>query len=241
MGLAPPAKKRLDRIIREQKAVQAIRGEGLHPRRKILLTGKPGTGKTLTATALAGELALPLFVVRLDGLITKFMGETASKLRVIFETLAQTRGVYLFDEFDSIGSSRDVGNDVGEMRRVLNSFLQMVEQDASDSLIIAATNNIGSLDHALFRRFDDIIQYELPSSKLLVEALRIKLGAFKTDRINWEKLAATSDGLSYADVARAAEEAIKDAIIHDRTNVTQTELLSAIADRKQAIRRRQPA
>ena len=93
---------------------------------------------------------MPLFVVRLDGLITKFMGETAAKLRLIFEVLNETRGVYLFDEFDSIGSARGLSNDVGEIRRVLNSFLQMVEQDASDSLVVAATNHVGALDRALF-------------------------------------------------------------------------------------------
>src|SRR4029077_14156482 len=103
MVLAPTTKKKLERVIREYRAIQIIRDQGLSPRRKLLLSGKPGTGKTLTASALAGELGLPLFVVRLDGLITKFMGETAAKLRLIFEALNQTRGVYLFDEFDSIG------------------------------------------------------------------------------------------------------------------------------------------
>ena len=90
------------------------------------------------------------------------MGETAAKLRLIFEALHQTRGVYLFDEFDSIGSARGLSNDVGEIRRVLNSFLQMVEQDNSDSLVIAATNHARILDKALFRRFDDVIEYDLP-------------------------------------------------------------------------------
>ena len=111
---------------------------------------------------------MPLFVVRLDGLITKFMGETAAKLRLVFETLTQTRGVYLFDEFDSIGSARGLTNDVGEIRRVVNSFLQMVEQDHSDSLVIAATNHVGILDHALFRRFDDVIEYELPDKSRII-------------------------------------------------------------------------
>src|SRR3546814_4209569 len=90
------------------------------------------------------------------------MGETSAKLRLIFEALSRTRGVYLFDEFDSIGSARGLGNDVGEVRRILNSFLQMVEQDDSDSLVIAATNHVGILDRALFRRFDDVIEYDLP-------------------------------------------------------------------------------
>ena len=116
-----------------------ILDHGLSPRRKLLLVGPPGTGKTLTASVLAGELGLPLLEVRLDGLITRFMGETAAKLRQIFDATDQTRGVYFFDEFDAIGSERAIANDVGEIRRVLNSFLQMIEQDRSHSMVIAAT------------------------------------------------------------------------------------------------------
>ncbi|WP_316187961.1 MULTISPECIES: ATP-binding protein [unclassified Bradyrhizobium] len=230
-----PTRKKLDRVIREQRAISLIRNSGLSPRRKLLLVGPPGTGKTLTASALAGELGLPLFVVRLDGLITKFMGETAAKLRLIFEALNQTRGVYLFDEFDSIGSARGLANDVGEIRRVLNSFLQMVEQDHSDSLIVAATNHVRILDQALFRRFDDVIQYDLPDKARIVEALKIKLGAFATGRIQWPKVAVTAQGLNFADITRACEDAIKDAIIHDRTSVTHSELVHAISDRKTAV------
>ncbi len=235
MVLAASTRKKLERLIREQKAIQLIRGRGLSPRRKVLLSGRPGTGKTLTASALAGELGLPLFVVRLDGLITKFMGETAAKLRIVFETLSQTRGVYLFDEFDSIGSARDLSNDVGEIRRVVNSFLQMVEQDNSDSLIIAATNQVGILDRALFRRFDDVIKYEPPDQDRIVETLKAKLGNFKTYKLQWTKLARLAQGLSFADITRACEEAIKDALIHDHVHVTHAQIAHAIQDRKLAV------
>ncbi|HXS42843.1 MAG TPA: ATP-binding protein, partial [Stellaceae bacterium] len=203
MVLGTSTRKKLERVVREHRAIQIIRTRGLAPRRKLLLIGKPGTGKTLTASALAGELGLPLFVVRLDGLITKFMGETAAKLRLIFEALNQTRGVYLFDEFDSIGSARGLSNDVGEIRRVLNSFLQMVEQDNSDSLVIAATNHVGILDRALFRRFDDVIEYDLPDETRIIETLKAKLGAFRTQRIHWGKVAALARGLNFADITRA--------------------------------------
>src|SRR6185436_8533945 len=104
--LAPTTKRKLERVIREYKAISVLRSRALAPRRKLLLSGKPGTGKTLTASALAGELGLPLFVVRLDGLITKFMGETAAKLRLVFDALSETRGVYLFDEVDALGGER---------------------------------------------------------------------------------------------------------------------------------------
>ena len=239
MILSDQTKRKLERVIREQRSVQVIRNRGLTPRRKLLLIGNPGTGKTLTASVLAGELGLPLFVVRLDGLITKFMGETAAKLRLIFEALNQTRGVYLFDEFDSIGSARGLTNDVGEIRRVLNSFLQMVEQDNSDSLVIAATNHVGMLDRALFRRFDDVIEYNLPDKARINETLRAKLAGFKTQRIQWTKAASLADGLNFADITRACEDAIKDALVHDRLFVSQADLVRAIEERKFAVTHKQ--
>jgi ATP-dependent protease Clp ATPase subunit len=229
--LAPKTGKILDRVIREHKTIRDIRAHGLAPRKKLLLVGPPGTGKTMTASAIAGELSLPLFVVRLDRLITRYMGETAAKLRLIFDAIAQTRAVYLFDEFDSIGSERGLANDVGEIRRVVNSFLQMVEQDTSDSVIIAATNHPAILDRALFRRFDDIIEYVLPTRDQIKAALRAKIaGAKMGARIQWAKLADRAVGLSYADITRAAEDALKQALIEHRP-VTHGDLSSALAER----------
>lgn len=235
MVLAPALEKRLLRVIREHVAVRTIRGRGLSPRRKLLLVGKPGTGKTMTASALAGELGLPLFVIRLDGLITKFMGETSAKLRLVFDAMNQTRGVYLFDEFDSIGAERGLGNDVGEIRRVVNSFLQMVEHDQSDSLVVAATNHVGLLDRALFRRFDDIIEFELPDAERIKLVLRAKLAAFKTQKIRWATAAKSALGLSFADIVRATEDAIKDALVDEREAVTHADLMAAIRERQGSI------
>jgi SpoVK/Ycf46/Vps4 family AAA+-type ATPase len=240
MVLGQSLHKRLTRVVREHKAVRAIRERGLSPRRKLLLVGPPGTGKTMTASALAGELGLPLFIVRLDGLITKFMGETSAKLRLVFDAMNQTRGVYLFDEFDSIGSERGLGNDVGEIRRVVNSFLQMVEQDDSDSLVIAATNHVRLLDRALFRRFDDIIEFDLPDLDRIKLVLRNRLSAIKAIRIKWIDAAKASAGLSFADIVRAAEDAIKDALIDGREAVTQGDLMGAICERKASVGNREP-
>jgi SpoVK/Ycf46/Vps4 family AAA+-type ATPase len=233
--LSPKTRKILDRVIREHKTIRDIRAHGLAPRKKLLLLGPPGTGKTMTASAFAGELSLPLFVVRLDRLITRFMGETATKLRLIFDAIAQTRAVYLFDEFDSIGSERGLGNDVGEIRRIVNSFLQMVEQDTSDSLIIAATNHPAILDRALFRRFDDIVEYSLPTASEIQTALKFKLAGSKiAAKINWMRLSTVAKGLSYADVTRATGDALKHALIEGRV-LTQADLLYAIGERKAAL------
>lgn len=227
----------LKRIVLEQRNFSKIRCHGLSPRRKLLLVGPPGTGKTMTASVLAGELNIPLFLVRLDALITKFMGETAAKLRQVFEAISDVRGIYFFDEFDAIGSQRGLTNDVGEIRRVLNSFLQMIENDNSASVVIAATNHPELLDYAVFRRFDDVIEYGLPQREQIIELLRARLVNFKLRTPRWSALAATAEGLSYADVARAAEEAIKNAIIHDHHCVLPTDLEKTLEERK-AMRNR---
>ena len=215
---------RIRRVIREQRHAGRILDHGLSPRRKLLFVGPPGTGKTLTASVLAGELGLPLFQVRLDGLITRFMGETAAKLRQIFDATDQTRGVYFFDEFDAIGSERAIANDVGEIRRVLNSFLQMIEQDRSHSMVMAATNHPGILDRALFRRFDDILHFELPDESQVAELLKMRLAGKAQPSVEWSDLASRAVGLSYAEVARAADDVVKDALVSGRARVRGEEI-----------------
>ena len=182
MVSAAPLRDQLARVITEYRQQAKLRSHGLSARRKLLLVGPPGSGKTMTSWALAGELNLPLFTVQLHGVITKFMGETAAKLRLVFDAMQDARGVYLFDEFDAIGSNRGMANDVGEIRRVLNSFLQFLEQEDSDSLIVAATNYEGMLDTALFRRFDDIIRYLAPTPDLSLELIQNRLTIFGSIR-----------------------------------------------------------
>lgn len=232
MVLDDLAARQLARIINEQRMLARIREHGLSPRRKLLLVGPPGTGKTMTASALAGELGIPLFLVRLDSLITKFMGETAAKLRQVFDAIADLRGVYFFDEFDAIGSQRGAANDVGEIRRVLNSFLQMIEHDQSNSLIIAATNHPEVLDNALFRRFDDVVEYHLPTSAQAIDLIRSRLGGFAPKPFKKDGLVEQAEGLSYAEICRAVDESIKDAIMHDQTRVQRVELGRALEERR---------
>jgi SpoVK/Ycf46/Vps4 family AAA+-type ATPase len=229
--------RQLRRIVLEQRQAARLLAHALNPRRKLLLMGPPGTGKTMTASALAGELELPLLQVRLDGLITKFMGETAAKLRQVFDATGRTRGVYFFDEFDAIGSQRGLTNDVGEVRRILNSFLQLIEQDQSHSLIIAATNHPEILDVALFRRFDDVLHYELPDEDRIAEVLKNRLGAQATRRMPWARLAAGAAGLNYAEVARAADDAVKQALLDDQPKVSAINVRNALNERRHISRK----
>ena len=227
----------LERIIREQRHAAKILSHGLSPRRKLLLVGPPGTGKTMTASVLAGELGLPLFQVRLDGLITKFMGETAAKLRQIFESTHHARGVYFFDEFDAIGSQRGLANDVGEVRRILNSFLQMIEQDDSHSLIIGATNHPDILDNALFRRFDDLLHYELPDEAHIASVLKSRLSRLAVKNTSWKRLASKALGLSYAELTRAADEVLKTALIDRAEKISEKDISQVLEERRRLSNR----
>lgn len=226
--------ERLKRVLLEQRQRKRLLENGLQPRRKLLFVGPPGTGKTMSASALAGELRLPLFTIMLEGLITKFMGETAAKLRLVFDAIRQNRGVYLFDEFDALGAHRNQSNDVGEIRRVLNSFLQLLEKDNSDSLIVAATNHGEMLDRALFRRFDDVIEYDLPDLTLTEEILRRKLAPFDTSDLDWSAVLHRAQSFSPADLVRISEEAAKNAVLIDSKRITTESILSALEERKAA-------
>jgi SpoVK/Ycf46/Vps4 family AAA+-type ATPase len=230
--LQPDVRVNLDRVTLEQRQQDSLRSRGFRPLRRLLLIGPPGTGKTMTASALAGELHLPLFVIRLDGLITKFMGETAAKLRLIFDALSETRGVYLFDEVDALGGERARTNDVGEIRRVLNSFLQFLEFDDADSILVAATNHPQMLDRAIFRRFDAVIQYPLPTPFVVRAVIKNRLANVRLGRIDWDQVTLTASGLSHSEITLAAERAAKDAILARRPLVESADLVTALRDRQ---------
>jgi len=236
MTLTPMVRERLDRMVRQQTARGRLREHALRPSSKILLVGPPGSGKTLTASALAGELNLPLFTIRLDAVITRFLGDSATKLRAVFDQIAQMRGVYLFDEFDAIGGKRSAGNDVGEVRRILNSFLQFLEEpNATDSVIVAATNHPELLDRALIRRFDEIIEYGLPDEAGVRDIVKRRLGGRASRSLKWDRIGEAAHGLSHGEVSRAVEEALREAILGNRKTVDQLSLITAL-DARRAMR-----
>lgn len=223
---------RLNRLIHQQRQRDRLRHHGLPPSSRLLLVGPPGSGKTLTASILAGELQLPLFTIRLETVITRFMGETASKLRLIFDQIASVRAVYLFDEFDAIGGRRNADNDVGEMRRVLNSFLQFLEEsNSTDSLVVATTNHPELLDRALFRRFDDILEYNLPDSDGIKAVLTSLLNSHLPKRFSWSKIINAATGLSQAELSRAAGEVIKEMILGNVEQISAEIIINALKER----------
>lgn len=233
MTLTDAIRGRLDRFVTQQQNRARLREFGKRPSARLLLVGPPGSGKTLTASALAGELRLPLYTVRLESVLTRFMGESASKLRLVFDQIAQMRGVYLFDEFDAIGGRRGAQNDVGEIRRVLNSFLQFLEEaNATDSVVVAATNHPELLDRALIRRFDEIIEYGLPDNEGVKAMVAQRLDQMAGKSLAWDKILPLAEGLSQAELARAADEATKEAILAGKQSVGTADLVSALAARR---------
>jgi len=220
--------------VRQQVRRDWLREHGKVPSRRMLFLGPPGSGKTMTAEALAGQLRLPLFVIRLETLITRYMGETASKLRLVFDETAKKRGVYLFDEFDAVGGKRNATNDVAEMRRVLNSFLQyMEEENATDSMVVGATNHPELLDRALLRRFDLVLSFDLPTDEDIKRIVMMGLRPFKTGRIAWKKVIMAAAGLSQAEIVKAAEDAVKAAILDERNTITTDHILQRLEERQE--------
>ena len=224
--------RRIERILIEYRNRDKLYRNNLENRRKFLFAGHAGTGKTMSASIIAHELHLPLYVVLTEKLVTKFMGETSARLRQIFDFIEMQPAVYLFDEFDAIGSQRGKENEVGEMRRVLNSFLQFIERDHSESLIIAATNDLNILDNALFRRFDDVILYNIPNDEEILKLIETKTnGSLSKEEL--ANLVNDMHGLSHAEITQACFDAIKESVLTD-SSLSMQQLTNAVRERKSA-------
>lgn len=214
MVLAPALRDRLDRVVLEHSRKSDLFARGLRPASKLLFTGAPGVGKTMAAGALSRAIGMPMFRVELHGVISQFLGETAGKLAKVFEHVRSMPAVYLFDEFDAIGAERSsLGGEAAgaEMRRVVNSLLQFIEDDRSDSLIVAATNHEQMLDAAIFRRFDEVVAFPAPSSAEVIALIEQILGP---NCLDYDAICeAWPSGLGHADLVAALVRVRKDHVL----------------------------
>jgi SpoVK/Ycf46/Vps4 family AAA+-type ATPase len=216
------------RLLSEHHARASLAEWGLYPRRRLLFYGPPGCGKTMTASAIATELALPLMRVRVETLFSRYMGETAAVLNEIFEQAQRQRGVYLFDEFDAIAKHRSDDRDVGEARRVVSAFLQLLDGDQSESLMIAATNERQALDPALFRRFDDVALFDAPSESARVRLLSLLTASHGFSESTRRALAKHSAGLTDAEITRAVTDAVKAMVLDKRKRLRKADVEAAL-------------
>lgn len=236
--LRPDVRDLILRVIAENRSRGRLERFGVSARRRLLFHGAPGCGKTLAAAVLAGEMGLPLMTVRFDALFSRFLGATAVQLRAIFAEMPRRPGVYLFDEFDSVGKARGDSQDVGEMNRVVTSFLQLVDADVSGSIMVAATNHVELLDRAVFRRFDVIVPFDKPSCEQLVSLLRLRLSAVGLNGEQAERFASLAEGWSFAEVARACDDAVRTMALDDRDTISEADVVGALEELK---RRELPA
>ena len=224
------AQSSLDEIIMEHNRAETLRSFGLQPAGKLLFCGPPGCGKTLAAEVIASALSMPLVVVRLDSVISSFLGETASNLRKVFDYISKHPSVALFDEFDAISKDRGDSADHGELKRSVNAVLQMMDGYRGQSIIIATTNYESLLDKAVWRRFDEVIQFDAPTVDQIKRLLSIKLSGV---RRNFEpsdtKIATLFKGMSHADIERVVRRAVKEMVLSGKEFLERQHIDSGLA------------
>jgi SpoVK/Ycf46/Vps4 family AAA+-type ATPase len=228
--LAPATREQLERVLQEQRQRDLLGSHGLAPLHTLLFTGPAGTGKSITASALAAELTLSLVTIRIDALISRYTGETAPKLRVIFDAMAHPRTVYLFDDLDAIGERQIFWPDIVDARRVLTMFLSFLDGTQPESLIVAVADHPTVLDDALLSRFDAVIAYYLPDSGQALDLLRRRLCAMNTSAVSWDEVGNHVKGLSQARLVRAAESAAKRAILSGSDSVSTSALITSLRE-----------
>lgn len=232
--LGGDARSIFDRLIEEQRRADELRRHRLPVRNKLLLCGPPGCGKTLSAEVVAKELGLPLLTAKIDVLISSLLGQTASNLRKLFDYATRQPCVLFLDEFDALARSRTDSGEHNELRRVVNSLLGMIDRFKSRSVLIAATNLDSVVDNAVWRRFDDVIHFTLPTSEEISRQLEL---LFKNFPVNFDIQTAVSKlvGLSFADIERVAQDAIKTSILKRRKAVTETDVAAALKAEQRRI------
>lgn len=229
MVLPPSTERRFHRIEAEFAARDRLAAVGLLPRRKILFYGPPGCGKSLGAERLAWNLGLPLLRVRFDTIVSSLFGETAANLRSVFVAAERQPCVLFLDECDFVAKSRTSGNDVGEAQRVVNALLQLLDEYRAPGLLVAATNLSQMLDPALFRRFDEILEVPPPGAEQILSLLQGTLARMPVRRgVDLTALASSLVGTSAAFVVKAAEDAVKAAVLAGERAVAKDHLTQAI-------------
>jgi SpoVK/Ycf46/Vps4 family AAA+-type ATPase len=230
--IGPGVAQKLEQIVSEVGRWQDLDRHGLPRRQRFLFQGPPGCGKTSAAEALATELGRPFVVVSIDAVVSSYLGETASNLRRVLEYADQGSFVVLFDEFDALGRSRDDSLEHGEMKRVVTSFLQLIDKYRGPSILIAATNHPGLLDAALWRRFDDVVTFEKPSVHELRRLLRLRLRVASHPAIDIEKYASALRGYPHAAAEKLALDARRRAVTNGRSTLLEEDFSSALHDVK---------
>lgn len=231
--LTDKTRTQLNRIMDEYRRAELLRMHGLKPMRKLLFCGPPGCGKSLCSEIIAAELQVPLLYTRFDAIVSSYLGETAANLRKIFDYASGNTWVILFDEFDAIGKSRTDASEHGELKRVVNSFLQLLDSYEGNSIIIAATNHQTLLDNALWRRFDEVIAFEKPNLEAIRALLRLKLRNFPQKNTDLDGIAKKTKGMSHSDVEWICHDAIKSAILQDADAVTQDMLETSVVRQRE--------
>lgn len=234
MVLTPEVETKIVRIEKEYLARERLAHHGLKPRKKILLHGSSGCGKSMAAERIAWDLGLPFYKVRFDSIISSYLGESASNLQKLFDSINEFPCVLLLDEFDIIGKQRSTSsNDVGEIHRIVNILLGLLEEYDGEGILIATTNLEGSLDNALFRRFDDFIELSKPGEKEIALLLKTTFSALKlSEKVNLKNYAKEMCGMSYAIIVKIANDAAKKAIINSNHEISVEDLRNALEENR---------
>jgi len=220
----------LNQIVKELENEDILATYGLKPKRKVLFYGPPGTGKTLTAKVMNSIIGYPLVFVRFESVISSYLGETASNLRKIFDFIEKGKWVVLFDEFDIIGKQRDDPAEHGEIKRVVNNFMLMLENYEGDSVIIASTNHPHLLDIGVWRRFDEIVYFALPDKERRKKIFEKYLRVLKKDKnFDVTKLLEETKGFSGADIEQTCIDALKRTILSGKDFISFGDVKEAVS------------